>query len=235
MQECFLPGYTSTGWNHNCYTTHWQSWSLSTWILAPQTHSLQSLLKSSTLVHENKFGSYSNRPPTECVWSLPIHGAYLQPVQSCWFSVFIPTHPWPICQWLCIFFRWFGGRSKVSMNPQRVDHPGLHGYSWMILGDTLSMDDNPQLCSCTPQPNRFCSELGWGEQHTKLKHHTWHNTFCSGLPIDAIPEFNEDKTCPTFIERKQKYQSIVGLIGWLAQSTGPDLAPSHLFLSAYCS
>jgi hypothetical protein len=59
--------------------------------------------------------------------------------------------------------------------------------------------------------------------------------YCFGLPIDAIPESDEDKTCPTFIERKQNYQSIVGLIGWLAQSTRPDLAPSHLFLSAYCN
>ena len=40
---------------------------------------------------------------------------------------------------------------------------------------------------------------------------------------------------PTFAERKQKYQSIVGSIGWLAQSTRPDLAPSHSFLSAYCN
>jgi hypothetical protein len=53
--------------------------------------------------------------------------------------------------------------------------------------------------------------------------------------VDAIPESNEDKTCPTFIERKLKYHSIVGSIGWLAQSTCPDLAPSHSFLSVYCN
>ncbi len=58
---------------------------------------------------------------------------------------------------------------------------------------------------------------------------------CSGLPIDACPESGEDTTHPTFVERKRKYQSIVGSIGWLAQSTRPDLAPSYSFLSSYCN
>jgi hypothetical protein len=34
---------------------------------------------------------------------------------------------------------------------------------------------------------------------------------------------------------RRKYQSIVGSIGWLAQSTRPDLIPSHSFLSSYCN
>ena len=55
----------------------------------------------------------------------------------------------------------------------------------------------------------------------------------SGLPIDACPESDEDETSQTFIDRKKKYQSIIGSIGWLAQSTRPDLTPSHSFLSAY--
>jgi hypothetical protein len=55
----------------------------------------------------------------------------------------------------------------------------------------------------------------------------------SGLPINAIPESDKDKDCPTFIECKQKYQSVVGFIGWLASSTHPDLAVTHSFLLAY--
>jgi hypothetical protein len=54
-----------------------------------------------------------------------------------------------------------------------------------------------------------------------------------GLPIDGCPELDEDKKLPTFLEQKQKYQSIVRSIGWLTQSTQPDLAPSHSFLSGY--
>ena len=59
--------------------------------------------------------------------------------------------------------------------------------------------------------------------------------YWSGLPIDACPESDKDEMNPTFLEQKWKYQSIVGSIGWLAQSIHPNLAPSHSFLSAYCN
>jgi len=55
----------------------------------------------------------------------------------------------------------------------------------------------------------------------------------SGLPIDACPESDEADDCPALLERWWKYQSVVGSIGWLAQSTRPDLTPSHSFLSSY--
>ncbi len=55
----------------------------------------------------------------------------------------------------------------------------------------------------------------------------------SGLPIDACPESKEADDCPALIERKRRYQSVIGSIGWLAQSTRPDLAPTHSFLSVY--
>jgi hypothetical protein len=55
----------------------------------------------------------------------------------------------------------------------------------------------------------------------------------SGLPIDVCPESDEDEKSPTFLDRKKKYQSIVGSIGWLAQTTRSDLTPSHSFMSAY--
>jgi hypothetical protein len=57
--------------------------------------------------------------------------------------------------------------------------------------------------------------------------------YCLGLPIDAIPESDKDKNCPTFIECNRKYQSVVGSIRWLASSTQLDLAVTHSFLFAY--
>ena len=57
--------------------------------------------------------------------------------------------------------------------------------------------------------------------------------YSSCLPIDACPESNEDETNPTFIERKKKYQSIVGSIGWLAQST--TLPGLHIVISTLLS
>jgi hypothetical protein len=55
----------------------------------------------------------------------------------------------------------------------------------------------------------------------------------SGLPINAIPESDEDDNCPALIKRKRRYQSAISSIGWLAQTTRPDLSPTHSFLSAY--
>jgi hypothetical protein len=57
--------------------------------------------------------------------------------------------------------------------------------------------------------------------------------YCSGLPIDAIPKSDKEDIFPALIERKQCYQSVVSLIGWLAQTTRSDLAPTHLFTLAY--
>jgi hypothetical protein len=57
----------------------------------------------------------------------------------------------------------------------------------------------------------------------------------SGLPINAIPKTDEPDNCPALIKWKCKYQSVIGSIGWLAQSTHPNLAPTHSFLSAYCN
>jgi hypothetical protein len=57
--------------------------------------------------------------------------------------------------------------------------------------------------------------------------------YCSGLPINACPESDEADDCPALLERKKRYQSVVGSIGWLAQSTRPNLSPSHSFLSSY--
>jgi hypothetical protein len=69
---------------------------------------------------------------------------------------------------------------------------------------------------------------------------TWNVTldvtpYSSGLPINAISKPDKPHNCPALIKRKRKYQSMVGSIGWLAQSTCPDLAPTHSFLYAYCN
>jgi hypothetical protein len=59
------------------------------------------------------------------------------------------------------------------------------------------------------------------------------NPYRSGLPIDTCPESDKADDSPALLERKRHYQSVVGSIGWLAQSTRPNLAPTHSFLSSY--
>ena len=55
----------------------------------------------------------------------------------------------------------------------------------------------------------------------------------SGLPFDTCPESDEANNCPAFLERKRHYQCVVWSIGWLTQSTRPDLTPTHSFLLVY--
>ena len=55
----------------------------------------------------------------------------------------------------------------------------------------------------------------------------------SGLPIDSIPSASIDDVSPAQKRRREAYQSLVGSIGWLANTTRPDLSPVHSFLSSY--
>lgn len=56
----------------------------------------------------------------------------------------------------------------------------------------------------------------------------------SGLPIDSIEGASpDDDTDPTFLRRREMYQSMVGSLNWLATNTRPDLAPVTSFLAAY--
>ena len=57
--------------------------------------------------------------------------------------------------------------------------------------------------------------------------------YCSGVPIDSIPESTKDVESPAFKQRKEAYQSLIGSIGWLAHSTRPDLITAHSFLASY--
>jgi hypothetical protein len=59
------------------------------------------------------------------------------------------------------------------------------------------------------------------------------NPYCLGLPINACPGSGKANDCSALVERRSKYQSVAGSIGWLAQSTRPDLAPCHSFLSSF--
>ena len=55
--------------------------------------------------------------------------------------------------------------------------------------------------------------------------------YCSGLPIDSIPDPDPDN--PDLLKHKAAYHSIYRLINWLAIPTFPDVATVLTFLSAY--
>ena len=99
---------------------------------------------------------------------------------------------------------------------------GTH-FQWMVMPDLVQVhlsqtglashlveENNIHLCNITPDATPY-----------------WF-----GLPIDACPESDKDDKSPTFLDCKKKYKSIVSSIGWLAQTTRPDLAPSQSHLNA---
>jgi hypothetical protein len=100
---------------------------------------------------------------------------------------------------------------------------GTH-FQWSCTDDEVSVhlsqtgfeahlveDNNVHTCNITPNATPYCS----------------------GLPVNACPESDKADDCLALIKCKRRYQSVGGSIGWLAQSTRPDLAHTHSFLSAY--
>ena len=55
----------------------------------------------------------------------------------------------------------------------------------------------------------------------------------AGFPVDAIPPSTRNEDDRTQKERKARYMSIIGSIGWLVNCTRPDLATIHKFLATY--
>jgi len=102
-----------------------------------------------------------------------------------------------------------------------------------FLGIHFQWKSTPSAVSCHMNQAAFAANLvKQFDQHHKSPTPTA-TPYRSGMPIDAIPDSTEDDNCPALLKRKQRYQSAVGSIGWLANSTRPDLAPVHSFLSSY--
>jgi hypothetical protein len=79
---------------------------------------------------------------------------------------------------------------------------GMH-FQWMVM---------PDLVQVHLSHTEFASYLV-EENNVHLRHITPDATpYRSGLPIDACPESDKEKS-PTFLDRKKKYQSIVGSTG----------------------
>ncbi len=80
-----------------------------------------------------------------------------------------------------------------------------HTVHFSQAGFTVHLveDDNIHTCNVTPNTTPYRS----------------------GLPINAIPKSDKAEDCPTLIEKKRKYQSVIGLIGWLAQVLTWTLLP----------
>ncbi len=102
-----------------------------------------------------------------------------------------------------------------------------------FLGTHFQWSSSPNSVSVHMNLTGFAAHLG-EDNNVHTRNITPNATpYRSGLPIDAIPESDNDDNCPALIKRNWHYQSVVGSIGWLAQTTRLDLLPTYSFLSAY--
>jgi hypothetical protein len=93
-----------------------------------------------------------------------------------------------------------------------------------FLGTQFQWNKSDNKVSVHISQTRFAAHLV-KDNDAHLRNITPNATlYCSGLPINSIPETDEEENCPAFIECNKKYQSVVGSIGWLASSTQLDLA-----------
>jgi hypothetical protein len=102
-----------------------------------------------------------------------------------------------------------------------------------FLGTHFQWSSSPDSVSIHMNQTGFSAHLV-EDNNVHTKNITPNATpYRSGLPINAIPESDKDGDCPALIKRKRRYQSVVSSVSWLAQTTCPDLLPTHSFLLAY--
>jgi hypothetical protein len=114
-------------------------------------------------------------------------------------------------------FVYFSASSKVEAKfqcllKQRVPVDFMVMVEW-FLGTHFQWSVTPDIIKVHLSQTRFVSHLV-EENNIHHPNITPNATpYRSGLPINACSELDEDMESPTFLESKQKYQSIVGLIG----------------------
>ncbi len=112
----------------------------------------------------------------------------------------------------------------------KVDFMGI--FSW-FLGIHFSWQISPSSVTVHLNQANFATNLVESFSLQDRNQTPTATSYCSGVPIDLIPESTKDVESPAFKQRKEAYQSLIGSIGWLAHSTRPDLITTHSFLASY--
>ena len=101
---------------------------------------------------------------------------------------------------------------------------GTH-FTWAQRGSKISV----HLCQ-----GAFAQNLVERYRQQDVNFNPRATPYWSGLPIDSIPSATEEEMLtPSFAHRRERYQSMVGSLNWLATNTRPDLTPITSFLTAY--
>ncbi len=99
---------------------------------------------------------------------------------------------------------WKIQRSRRNSNTQGPDYSWIHGNISMVSWYTLPMAFYPCWAEVHLSQTRFAAHLV-EENNIYLRNVIPDATpYCSGLPINAIPESDKDEESPTFQEHTQK-------------------------------
>ncbi len=121
---------------------------------------------------------------------------------------------------------------RLLKNRVKVDFMGL--VEW-FLGIHFSWRTTPSKVDVHLTQTGFAANLveqfcrgSWEPTPTAM-------SYRSGVPIDSIASSSDDDDSPSQLRQTEAYQSLIGIIGWLAMATCPDLTPVHSFLLSYNS
>ena len=191
--------------------------------------------KTPSLVQQDHGGSPKHWPQTERLGSMHVHRQHMRPQQSCRGYPCCPSYRWTLF-FLTLFISLKTPKLNNGLNsPSPALSPstfwGLLIGSWALIsnGHVTTM----KYWFTSVKPALRLTLLKTTASICGISLPMLH-PYRLGLPIDACSsESNEADDCPALLDRKKRYQNVVGLIGWLAQSTRPDLTPSHSFLLSY--
>jgi len=100
---------------------------------------------------------------------------------------------------------------------------GIH-FVWRITSDSVSVHLNQSGFAANLVESFFQDSHNVTPTATPYR---------SGVPIDSIAPSTDDDDSPAQLQRTAAYQSLIGSLGWLSNSTRPDLSAVHSFLASY--
>jgi hypothetical protein len=100
---------------------------------------------------------------------------------------------------------------------------GIH-FAWRITSDSISVHLNQLGFAANLVKSFFQESCNVTPTATPYR---------SGVPIDSIAPSTDDDDSPAQLQRTAAYQSLIGSIGWLSNSTHPDHSAVHSSLASY--
>jgi hypothetical protein len=122
-----------------------------------------------------------------------------------------------------LFCRLLAEQCKVDFKGVVEWFLGIH-FAWRIMSTSVSVHLNQSGFAANLVESFFQDSRNVTPTATPYR---------SGVSIDSIAPSTDDDDSSAQLWRTAAYQSLIGSIGWLSNSTRPDLSAIHSFLASY--